>query len=518
MWNQQGVTMSLSLRDKVYLNVQGNSQPFNKDFIYLRDKDDPEFYLSSMCRVLEILDGIKFLGCEIITDEKEIWQRHIKPASLEIGESRYSLAIMKFHVEHGDTNSVGGKSSADIEMKLLIPKLVDDFFFRIRGVTYGALYQIADKGFYVTARNCVIKTLSMPIMASYNNTTTVAATTINKSGVRVDGNMRQTFINIRIFKKEINPFLFIFSKYGLDKGLEIAEINDIVSLVNVKDFVEEEYLSPNALIIKLLGDYVIIVDKVKLMSERNKARTVFSFIHLMKSLRKTLFSVYKIETWRMLLGKHFTTNEKALEKAASTVKSFERTMDDITKASLSFVPLEYKENSFTLLVWLMNNLDTLKKNDNHSLFNKRLRFYEYIFYSLQAKFNTATNRNLSNGRSNTFNSKKRIFNVQLNHIIKQLLTTNLHRYDNCVSGLDLFSSGLKWSSRGPQAMQDDDVPLEFRDIHPSQLGIIDIYNKSQSDPGMQGIFTPFIRNSLTGMVFSNELQLQEDDVDNDILG
>jgi hypothetical protein len=42
----------------------------------------------------------------------------------------------------------------------------------------------------------------------------------------------------------------------LDKGLEIAEINDIVSLVNVKDFVEEEYLSSNSLIIKLLGDYV----------------------------------------------------------------------------------------------------------------------------------------------------------------------------------------------------------------------------------------------------------------------
>jgi hypothetical protein len=117
-----------------------------------------------------------------------------------------------------------------------------------------------------------------------------------------------------------------------------------------------------------------------------------------------------------------------------------------------------------------------------------------------------------------FLAKKRLFsNLPANLITKQLLTTNLHRYDNCTSGVDLVSAGLKYSARGPQSIaeQNTDISLNHRDIHPSFMGIIDVFTNSNSDPGLTGCFNPFVHID-KNMFFSDKIAaLTEDDLAED---
>jgi hypothetical protein len=502
----------MGLQYELYKELQNNSQRFNERFIRQRELDNPQFYLDAICKILEIIDGIEYLGSEIIEDEHTIWTKYINPKTLGIGDSRLNLALLNFRVSHEDLRE--GLQQETIQLRILFPKLIDNFFFRLNGSNYGAIYQMVDKAFYITKRSCVLKTLSMPIVCTFAETFKFQVHAYNKMNQPVVGGLTTPYVFIKIFKRELNPFMFFVCKYGFEETMKISGCDKYITICDEHDdtipYEHNQYIE-----MKIVGKTSIFIDKHELQKNPSANKKVFTMAHLIVTSKRSKVKMQLIETWRKLLGAEFTANTNGyIDKSISALKSFERVMDDTTRASLSFIPEKSSENIFNTILWLLENIDNLKRNDNYSIYNKRLRFWEYIVFPLQLKFYKANNRNLNNGRNNNFASKKRIFNIPYDIITSSLLTTNLHRYDNCTSAADLVSAGLKYSARGPQSVAEstDDISINHRDIHPSTMGYIDPYVLSNSDPGLQGALTPFIELA-PGMVFNKELAILAEDVE-----
>ena len=463
-----------NLYTSMYNAFQSNNpEKFNDEFVYARERDDLQLYIDNIARILEIIPGISYLGSTITEDETEIW-KHLKPEALSMSESRYNMINLKFFIKDND-------DTADVSFNLLYPKLTDHFFFRLNDSNYTAIYQIVDRAFYTTRNSIVLKATSMPLITNFNNKSKFNSTT---------GKIEKNTCVLKIFKKDINPFFFLLGNFELDEIMDMlgTEVTDIISIVEGED--------AGKINIPITKEINFVIDQEKLAKRPDLDYIVWTFAEILTGNKK--LSETQLD-WRKKLGKMFTTNSNAFEtKADGTNRSFIRIMDGVTKHAMNFISDHDKQDSFHIMVWIMKNIDTLKNNDNMSLDNKRVRMFEYMAMPLQYEFNKATVRVINNGRQNTFSGKKRIFsNIKPDLLVKRLLSTNLHRYNNCTSGLDLFSAAMKWSMRGPQSLAEtsDNISEHYRDIHPSYIGALEIYSNSNSDPGLTGNFVPFMNNT-----------------------
>jgi hypothetical protein len=194
------------------------------------------------------------------------------------------------------------------------------------------------------------------------------------------------------------------------------------------------------------------------------------------------------------LGRFYTKNTNAyIHKADRVLLSLERILDETTKENLAHVDEDDKRSIYGILRWMSREYDTLSKEDNMDVRNKRMRLYEYLIHPILIKFSKSTYR-LLNSKNPSFNAVKSIFNsIGPMFAIRKLVTGKILRYSGCVNGMDLFASALKWTQRGPQSMADSpatDVAVRYRGMHPSYVGRIELSAASASDPGMSGTFVP----------------------------
>lgn len=478
----------MKILSKLYNEYQSsNPEKFCEDFIYMREKDSPIKYIESICRILEIIPGITFNKIDYVTDETQTLYLS-KGKACPIGKSRYNAIWMHFTIVHGD-------ETEEIKVPVLLPKLVDDFFFEVNDSIYSAIYQIIDRAFYCTNDAVVLKATSMPLIMNFMTKSTIPLSVAGKT------NFHSSVL--KIFGRDINPLYFLMITGFRNGAKNIQEImhtygltSEFVTLVegNAND-TNDIYGRQDVYHISNTKHLVINMEVIDEDHEMNYM--VLSLAGLLRDNKR-----YKDETeyWLRKLGSFFSTNTNAfIIKAENIMSSFNRLMDETTRFSLNFVDEEDKVNSSAMVVWLMKNLHWLRHSDNLDLKNKRVRLFEYIVMPLQYRFNTATVRIINNGKQNTMKIKKQIFsNIQSDLLIKHLLSTNLHRYNNCTSGLDLLSAGLRWSARGPQSLADgtDNISEVYRDIHPSYLGTFELLNNSNGDPGLTGNFVPFSNNVL----------------------
>jgi hypothetical protein len=51
--------MTCALTSQLYTTLQNQSQRFNEEFIRCRERNDPKFCFDSICKAMEIIDGIE---------------------------------------------------------------------------------------------------------------------------------------------------------------------------------------------------------------------------------------------------------------------------------------------------------------------------------------------------------------------------------------------------------------------------------------------------------------------------
>jgi len=459
---------------------ENNPEKFNEEFIYMKRNDNVLEYMKDICKALEVIDGVKFLGAELETDESKLNTRGKEGEKwISLEESRLDNITIRFSIKDDDGND------ELIERSILFPKLINDFYYVLDGNKSYPIYQIIDLATYKTPKSLTLKTLLMPIVLR-----THEVTLEDVNGNEYTDNL---FI-IDLFKNKINVLHYYFAKFGFDKTVEMFGYDDhSVGIVDANDIDFDDSDNEDYIFFKINKNLAVYA-RDEVMEDSFGKRFVMMICEMM-NLRSTVAKIVVREQWEKKLGMIFTKNPNSqIDKAKKIIISFERILDDRTKKILR-IDDSHKESIYTIIRWMMTEYDYLITKDNMDLANKRIRVNEYLLHPLLIKFSTITYR-LLNKPQVTFNQKKQLFStLGPGFVIKKLKQNELLRYNNSVNGIDLFTSGLKFSQRGPQSMSEGgkSISVRYMGLHPSYVGRIGLTTSSSGDPGMTGTFTPFIK-------------------------
>jgi len=464
--------------------VNKNEERFNYPLINREYDDDLVDYIVDCCKSLEVLEYIKFIGYEYVTNESEIntseyidARSRTKPKKndatkyMYIQDSRYAELRLKFKLECGGESKV-------ITKKLLIPIPDNNLYYTIKGNKYFLLYQVVDAASYTTKSSIVLKSM-MPVNLKMKQYT--AKSTYGES-------FTAPIYTIAVFRKDMDVLIFYLAKMGIQQTLEYYSVDKIMrfteSVENPEDFI---YFSVSS---KLFLE----IDKVFFNKYTYVKSVAFMLLTLMTN-RMTMENLYNKDFWIEEIGALGTVNKNnQYDKGLNTMIFFDRIIDDTTKRILKLHPI-HKKDIYSILRWLIQNFSELRKKDSMDLSNKRLRCNEYIASLLTKTFSEKLNRIIAMGNKATLRNVEEIFKFQGDLILSQLHRSGLLRYDDNVNDLDVFGK-LKVTFKGPNSLgnsNDNSISTRFRGLHPSYLGKLDINVCGTSDPGTSAILTPFCK-------------------------
>ncbi|WP_368880284.1 hypothetical protein [Proteus mirabilis] len=482
---------------KVYNSFQkANPEKFNSNLISMREKEkeDLHSYFVDVFSSLR-LSGIDYQFSETITDESE-FHKYVKTEKVDIEESRYDLIRAKFEL-----TSEAENERQTVWLNLFFPKIVNKYFFQLKGSTYNAVYQITDRNFYpdVSHNNIsavYLKSLLMPLGVHAMPREEIEYFNADKNEKE---NMHGYEFVLDFFRRKQtntykNMMYFFFVKFGIqgtiDKLFNGANGNYI-------EFVESESKEPETY--DKGWNYIRIRDGLYLRF-KNLNNTdsleyrylVSTFFFAFKNIRKNS-AIDDADYWKK---KILTSPTAKLDKADKAIYSLERVLDDRTKKNLlpELKDPELCEDVYGVIKWITYNFHSyLLSIDMVDLENRRLRLYEYMLYPLLRKLSDASYRILNSRRVTI----KRLINVFSNigpeYIVRNLLTNELFRYSNASSSMDFFQS-LKFSACGPQAIGSGKATIKFKTVHPSYVGTIGLNTASATDPGLTGTICPMTDN------------------------
>jgi hypothetical protein len=472
-------------------------EKFNDDLIFWRNNDDIQDYLKDVFSAMEIIPEIKLNNIKIIKDESQFPKEIIRN---EIEDSRLDLAQINFTV------TAEGESET-LTLNLFLPKLINNFFYRLKGNLYYPILQLVDRGTYSTKKTFTLKTLLMPIIFRIDKREVFNNYFNNEEYIQ-----GMEFI-LDLFKSRINVLEYFYCQFGLEKTIEFFGFNsDDFTFINEADL-SDEY-SSEYFFKKLNGKTTLMIGVKKTWFNDNDQSFKESFFVTlcnsldgvnMKQLEKEL-EENQNELWMKRLGKKFSPNSNnIIGKAEKILTSLCRILDERTKKNLKHVKNEDKLDIFHILRWMMLNYRVLSRLDPMDLNNKRIRVTEYLIHKLLLRLSDGTYRIL-NSRKVTLRRITGIFNsIKPFFIINKIINNELIRYGNAVNQHDLFSVALKYTMRGPQALggkKSMDISIRNRGIHPSYIGRFGLNSASASDPGMSGTLVPFAKTEDT--IFKQE--------------
>lgn len=512
-----------------------NPERFNKQFILSRDSHDILEYVKDIFKALEILDEIKVEEVSLEKDESTFgpiksqhhYYKSILPSRLDKIHYRIRITpseeIKPEVIELGKMNEKEKQSSEESFIKegdIYINKLIDDCFYINEGVRYFLIYQIVDNSTYGVDDAVSLKSLLMPI--------TIRQHMITATPEYFENPIDLPSFEALLFSKTLNPILYCLGKdaYNSLVNYKVKDPDNMYyEWVNYKDpslieklnsFFKTDFEFSDSLdkltkdgrvIFKLqsekpvrgeLEGCYISVSKEKLENDNLTKAVLGSILDIKNETKKKriIFNYDKLVSpwfWVDTVAAFFTKNNdylKKFNKVRTMLISLNRLMDDTTRKILNLKP-EDKENTLTIVRYIMGNFNELKNADPKDLSMKRLRLYEYQLYPLRKYFSEQIYRVLNSPTRSKAILDRVFSNLSPMYVIKQTVTSELLRYYNSTNEMNLFSAFLKYTFRGPQSLNKT-VTMEQRDVHPSYAGRLSLIASSASDPGMSGSLTPFI--------------------------
>ena len=471
---------SNNLVDKWYHQYQASNPEVFSDFIYQRSRmyeTHMKDTLTDVCKSLEVIPGVKFLDCELVTDETQIDK--LFPVK-NVLYSQNILAVINFNLSaKGDKGVIEEKTIRKI---LLLPRIVDDFYYYLNGNRYNAVYQMVDRGTYTTERALSLKTLLMPIFL-----TKEAASYTSECGFTITGNA----IKLDLFKRQINLLYYFAAKLG-----KLSSILNLFNLGEGKVYLTDDYQpSETHYAFKLGRGTKRLVNIQKSLFDSPIAPIVLvTLINFLSATKPGAADEENEESffWQYKLGRIFSTNANAnLEKGRSILVSLERILDECTKKNLIHILPEDKQSIYDVLKWMFVFYEKLHEDDNMDFATKRIRLTEYVLLPLITKLSESTYRIFNSKRVNLARLETVFSNIGPDFIIKKLVTNQLLRYVSLTNNFDLFSA-LKLTQGGPQGLGENEIVLKYRGQHPSYVGRVSLMAASAGDPGVTMTMTPFI--------------------------
>lgn len=459
-----------------------NESRINQGLISREYDDNLVDLITNSCRSLEVLEYVKFLGHTFIDDEKEIdlndymttrrkTRKKTDTRYMYMQDSRYVELRLRFRIEcKGE--------AAIITKKLLIPVADSNGYYTIKGKKYLLLYQLVDSSTYTTRQNLTLKSL-MPVIVKRTK-----GEFADTDGILYTA---PTYI-VFIFKKEVDVLLFYFARLGVTKTLEFFSVDKIIR------FVEDEGDKSKYIYFKIKNKIYLEVSRYFFLKYQYVQTMAFMILQIVTN-RLTLDDLENKDFWIEWIGSLNATNSYNFhEKGENTVTFFTRMLDETTKDILK-IDKSNKRTIYSVVRWMIENYNELRKKDNMDLSNKRLRCNEYIASLLTKAFSERVNRVISAGNRVNLDKVREIFKFSGNILMEQLHMSGLLRYDDRINDMDFFGK-LKFTLKGPNSLggkNEKNISRKYRGLHHSYLGRLDINVCGTSDPGSSGIITPFCK-------------------------
>lgn len=396
---------------------------------------------------------------------------------IPLKDSDIRLLIVDYYLEVPNPKENSPRSK-NLRVLIEVPKIVDKYYFRIFGNIYSSIYQVVDGSTYNNSnssnpksQNIAFKTLFMASRV-YRYIEKIKLTT---------GETKECIWYMsNIFTKKCPIMRYLLAKFGLYQTAYLLKVNDLY--ISDKDPEDENmYTVKKNNIYISLPKFIYDNDPV--------AQSLMYTVYNATNKDTTLNNIYTLEYWLCSLGEAY--NNKTLEKGVNVLDSLEFIFDIITRENLK-LPDECKEDIYDILIWLIREFNELRKKDNLDISTKRIRYEEYFGAIYALKLGKGLLRISDEGSKIQIDRLEKAIYTFPDYLLKQISKDSLVNYNNSVNDLDAIAA-LKFTYKGISGVGDGNtasIPVNYRQVHPSHLGRLDLDSSTANDPGLSGMICP----------------------------
>lgn len=498
--------------DYIALYPNEHESELNMDFLSSAYDKPLDYYVIACMKDLECIENIDIESYKIIEDQDEVdINRHMininykkkDMNSIEIPKNIYMLDS-RFHEIEFHVRVHTNLHEKRFIKRILVPTEHDGYYL-INGKKMTAIWQMVDASTYSRRGQITMKS-RMPIMIYCNKNRVI--TDINGENYSVptysyaqDSTKKNRYKKVTAKKniKFINPLLLFMAKMGLTKTLKFWGMQDIIKVKRNYTKADEKKCRIFAVDECYLTVTKEIFDEIEM---------VRSFVGMFIGLENRDFPV-EIENmedtgyWICRIGYIGSVKNTRLlsflEKGRTSIHMIERLLDFFTVESLR-LPDIYKSNIYQVMYWMITNFDKLKQRVNIDMKNKRIRKNEVIVSSTLGRKTSENVTKLierkTKSKMNNMDTILEIFNFN-----SDIIMSGMRNMNDIVKGDDAsndmaFINKWAYTCKGPQSLGEGSSKIiadKYRYLHPSMVGVVDLFTTSNNDVGMSGSIVPFVK-------------------------
>lgn len=428
---------------------------------------------------------------------------------ISLKESDIQLLIVDYFIAVHNPEETGTKSSKNLRVLIEVPRVVDKYYYRIFGNLYCPTYQIIESTYNNSTSN---SRSSMVVLKTMFMASRFYRVSIESSGSK-DMKLKNTegeymtgvYYQSSIFGKPVPAMRYLLAKYGLYGLMDAMKVPYLQIL-------DKDPHNPDNYTVKRHNSKIYV--SVPKYIYDNDAITQSLVYTICGCIDKdtTIDEVFTTEFWLKCLGESFSS--RTVEKGLSILESLESIYDIPAKDHLH-LPEEDKDTIYKVLIWLLREYQALRLKDNLDISMKRIRGAEYIAALYATKISEGIFRISGKGNKITLSQIEKAINTYPDYLIKAIAKDQLINYRNSVNDLDAVSA-LKFSYKGLSGLgeKSNSIPRQYRQVHKSHLGRLDLTAVSSSDPGLTGMLCPMVDLHNGSFSQNPEPNTWREDVDN----
>lgn len=419
---------------------------------------------------------------------------------IDLKTTDLKLLIVTFYIEAYDGKEL-------IESLIAIPRVVNKFYFKINNHYLYTMHQLVDASTYnnQTSSNArsplvVMKNIFPPIsifrnIISYEDITGKPVSMIS--------------YEVDIFRKSVPACEYLFAHMSLNKGLAFLGLDGVFLFTSkLPDSINTDLYY----IFNMKKDKSLFIIVPRLLFDSSYIVQHVTYTLCLETSKKfmTLSNMFSQDTWLEALGRHFSISTFR-EKAISVLTSLESMYDLITQENTR-LDYEDKKDVYCILRWLINEYSALTLKDNLDVSIKRIRVEEYIAGLIAPKISKNIYALSDMGEKVNLDHIKRRINIPYDFLINEISKQSIIVYNDMINDCDSFIP-LKISRNGPSSISEKNgnaaLPMVYRLLHISSLGIMDDSASGNSAPGISGIVSPLGKLYNPGGYFVPESKFSE---------
>lgn len=454
-----------------------------KKIIYSCQRDQENFkFLVNSFNVIEKYDDIKAIlyNYEESLKKGKNKKKVNKYDYVNLKDTDMKLIVVTYYIEAKETKKI--QSPYLLTQYICVPRIVNDYYFRIAGTFYSAMYLIADGSTYNNGTSKNTKSDSVVFPTPFGPVRMYKKKM--ETQTELHGEVFCENYSIATFNRIFNGFRYFFAKFGYYKTLQFLHLPNI-------QITNTPILSTDIYCFKTNGKIFISIEKV-LFDNNDVLQGVIC--GLIKSIGKhtSKEDLFDINFWKKLLGGEF--GKASPEKGNALLSSLEGLYDIKTKEDLH-LPDSEKADIYTIVRWMICEFTALRAKDNLDVSTKRRVCANYMasYYAMkQATIIHALTDSAVKNQLDIEKVLKKMRGIKPSFLIDSICKSQLVNYRNYVNDLDSIVA-LKYTFKSVNTLgskSSTSIPMIYRYMHPSHLGRFDPDSSSKSDPGLTGIICP----------------------------